>query len=523
MNASDILVERLLAWGVDTIFGLPGDGINGVMEALRKAQNKIRFIHVRHEESAAFMACAYAKFTGRLGVCLSTSGPGGIHLLNGLYDAKMDQQPVLAITGMQFNDVTGTFQQQDVELDKVFMDVACYNNRVMSGAHMESAEKAFGDGLGEEGSLCNRGRRRHRTRGHDARRRTHTGNSTITALINSDPKKASELGEKYDVAATYSYEEFAQALQSGTFDAIYLATPNWRHAEFIVPALEAGIHVLTEKPLEISTAKCKEILAAEKASTAKLMVAYRLHFEPATLDTIEKVRSGKLGRVHLFSSNFAQLVDPKNHRAHSGNLAGPVLDMGPYPVNAARYIFGDEPTEVVSAAGTKHPESGIDQDFADTVAVTLRFPGERLAQFNVSYFGNPINTLLAVGEKGSVQLDPAYVFGKGLEQTVTIGEEKTSQTFKNTDHFGGEMKYFSDCILNDVSPEPDGEEGFADVRVLEGILEVLKTGQSLKLEPFSRSKRIDIAAQKVMLAAISTPELVDAKNPGKGVEKQPKN
>jgi pyruvate dehydrogenase (quinone)/pyruvate oxidase len=136
-NASDVLVERLLAWGVDTIFGLPGDGINGVMEALRKAEDKIRFIHVRHEESAAFMACAYAKFTGRLGVCLATSGPGGIHLLNGLYDAKLDQQPVLAITGMQFNDVSNTFGQQDVELDKLFMDVACYNNRVMSGAHME--------------------------------------------------------------------------------------------------------------------------------------------------------------------------------------------------------------------------------------------------------------------------------------------------------------------------------------------------------------------------------------------------
>ena len=138
MNASDILVARLIDWGVNTIFGLPGDGINGVMEALRKAEDKIRFIHVRHEESAAFMACAYAKFTGRLGVCLATSGPGGIHLLNGLYDAKLDQQPVLAITGMQYNDVTNTFSQQDVELDKLFIDVACYNNRVMSGAHMES-------------------------------------------------------------------------------------------------------------------------------------------------------------------------------------------------------------------------------------------------------------------------------------------------------------------------------------------------------------------------------------------------
>jgi pyruvate dehydrogenase (quinone) len=137
-NASDVLVERLITWGVDTIFGLPGDGINGVFEALRTQKEKIRLIHVRHEEAAALMACAYAKFTGRLGVCISTSGPGGIHLLNGLYDAKMDHAPVLAITGLQHSDLIGTFTQQDVALDKLFMDVANYNERVMNGAHMES-------------------------------------------------------------------------------------------------------------------------------------------------------------------------------------------------------------------------------------------------------------------------------------------------------------------------------------------------------------------------------------------------
>lgn len=138
MNASDVLVERLIAWGVNTVFGLPGDGINGVFEALRKRKDEVRFIHVRHEESAAFMACAYAKFTGRLGVCIATSGPGGIHLLNGLYDAKLDGAPVLAITGLQHSDLIGTFTQQDVALDKVFADVAVYNERVMNGAHMES-------------------------------------------------------------------------------------------------------------------------------------------------------------------------------------------------------------------------------------------------------------------------------------------------------------------------------------------------------------------------------------------------
>ena len=137
-TGADVLIETLMEWGVEVIFGLPGDGINGIMESLRQRQDKIRFIHVRHEESAAFMACAYAKYTRKLGVCLATSGPGGIHLLNGLYDAKMDNQPVLAITGMQFHDLVGTLGQQDVELDKLFVDVAPFNERVMSAEHVES-------------------------------------------------------------------------------------------------------------------------------------------------------------------------------------------------------------------------------------------------------------------------------------------------------------------------------------------------------------------------------------------------
>ncbi len=135
-TVSDLLVERLSAWGVKVIFGLPGDGINGIFEALRTHQDKIQFIQVRHEEAAAFAACGYAKATGGLGVCLATSGPGGIHLLNGLYDAKCDGQPVLAITGHTFHDLIGTHYQQDVDLDKVYQDVAAYNERVMSAAHL---------------------------------------------------------------------------------------------------------------------------------------------------------------------------------------------------------------------------------------------------------------------------------------------------------------------------------------------------------------------------------------------------
>ena len=137
-NAAEILIDTISDWGVDVIFGLPGDGINGIMEALRQRAENIRFIQVRHEEAAAFMACAHAKYTGKLGACVATSGPGGIHLLNGLYDAKLDGQPVLAITGHHFHDLIDTHAQQDVNLDRLFADVAVYNTRVMGAAHVQN-------------------------------------------------------------------------------------------------------------------------------------------------------------------------------------------------------------------------------------------------------------------------------------------------------------------------------------------------------------------------------------------------
>jgi pyruvate dehydrogenase (quinone) len=152
MNTSDVLIDTIQSWGVDVVFGLPGDGINGIIEAFRKRKDSIRFVQVRHEEAAAFMACAYAKHTGKLGCCVATSGPGGIHLLNGLYDAKLDGQSVLAITGMQFHDLTDTHTQQDVELDKLFANVCVYNSRCMGPAHIENiAELACRSALAYRG------------------------------------------------------------------------------------------------------------------------------------------------------------------------------------------------------------------------------------------------------------------------------------------------------------------------------------------------------------------------------------
>lgn len=340
----------------------------------------------------------------------------------------------------------------------------------------------------------------------------HTGNSVIAALVTGDPEKAKEVAERYKVADTYSYEQFDTLLHSGAIDAIYLATPNWRHAEFAVPALRAGIHVLLEKPMEISSSKCQEIIDAQRSSGAKLMVAYRLHFEPATLSVLDLVRSGKLGGLRFFSSSFAQNVKPENHRAQSGIAAGPVFDMGPYPINAVRNIFEAEPVEV-SAIGSRHSDAGLG-DFDDTVAVTLKFPEERLAQFVVSYAGNSIDTYTVGGSKGDVVVSPGFTYGKSLEYQLTVGQDKKTESFKNTDQFGGEVKYFSDCILNGKDPEPDGGEGLMDVSVVEAIVRALKSGTIEKLSPVKRSKRIE-TSQVEKLSPVKPPEPVDAESPSR--------
>jgi predicted dehydrogenase len=299
-------------------------------------------------------------------------------------------------------------------------------------------------------------------------------------------------------------------LASGEVDAIYIATPNFRHAEFAIPALNAGVHVLCEKPLEVSSEAAQAILDAQTGSAAKLMVAYRLHFEPDTLDAIARIRNGELGDLVMFTSCFGQMLDPANHRAKHGVEAGPIFDMAPYPINAIRYLFGAEPEAVVSAAGSRRGGLG---DFDDTVAVTLRMPGDRLAQFTVSYASNGIDSLIVAGTKGSIHMMPAYGFNAKRERTLIVGETQTREAFKPTDQFGGEMRYFSACILDGTDPEPDGEEGLADLRVIEGIVRALETGESQTLAPFVRQRRIDPDAQKQTLRNTSAPDDVNAAPP----------
>ncbi len=334
-----------------------------------------------------------------------------------------------------------------------------------------------------------------------------TGNSELTAIVTGDHRKAEALGRRYGIERAYHYDAYLAALDSRGFDAIYLALPNAQHRQFAVPALERGLHVLLEKPMATSEEDCRAISAAARRSGAKLMIAYRLHFEPATLEALRLVRAGALGRVGLFTSTFSQHVTAHNHRAQNGFWAGPVADMGPYPINAARNLFRAEPTEIV-AWGSETLGFG----FHDTVAVQLRFPEERIAQFTVAYGLEGVSEYRIVGDEGTLRVSPAYGLDVGLHHVLTIGASASETAFRQVDQFAGQTAYFSDCILHDQNPEPDGEEGLLDVRVIAAIERALTTSRAQELPPTYRSKR-PLPDQRYDFPPASTPALIGAEPP----------
>ena len=339
----------------------------------------------------------------------------------------------------------------------------------------------------------------------------HTGNSEVVALVTGHEEKASKVGEKYGVSAIYSYDEFDQLLASGTIDAVYLGTPNFDHVELSVKTLEAGIHLLLEKPMAVSVEECERIIAASEKSGARLMIAYRLHHEPGMLNAIETVRSGKLGNIRYFNSSFSQPVSGQNHRAKNGYWAGPVPDMGPYPINTVRNLFGAEPTEVFATGVRTDEKFTMD----DTVVITLKFPANRVATMALSYSAQDLDDFRIAGNLGDLFSQPAYGVVAQMKHVLTVGEDKSEKTFEKTDHFGGELKYFSNCVLEGKHPEADGEEGLLDVRILEAVEKALETGLPQTLAPRTRTRR-PTADQEETLSSVKQPKLVDSHKPSDG-------
>jgi predicted dehydrogenase len=336
-----------------------------------------------------------------------------------------------------------------------------------------------------------------------------TRNSELRALVTDDPKKANQLRKRYRVPFTYQYDAYAECLRSGEIDAVYIALPNSMHHAYALPALNSGIHVLCEKPLAIDEAQCLDMIDAAARSGAKLMTAYRLHFDKANLRAVEIVRSGKLGDPRFFSSTFGMQVRPGNIRLRRSLGGGPVWDLGVYCINAARYLFRDEPEEVFAYEATRSDQRF--REVEESVSAVMRFPGARLAAFTCSFGSGDVSAYELAGTKGTLRADPAYEYAEGLKLTTNIAGKSREYKFGKSDQFAAELLYFSDCILKNRRPEPSGKEGLADVRIIRSIYRAMETHRPIKVEAVEPEKR-PTAEQEIRRPPVKKPELVRAKS-----------
>jgi glucose-fructose oxidoreductase len=328
--------------------------------------------------------------------------------------------------------------------------------------------------------------------------------------VSGDARKRKALSKKYRVAQVFSYEEYDQVLS--LVDAVYLALPNHLHKEYAVRAAQAGVHVLCEKPMAVTEEECEAMIAAAEKNRIKLMVAYRLHFDKGNLEAIRTIKSGRLGKPRIFSSEFAQQVKANNVRVTEpvSRGGGPVYDMGVYCINAARYLFGAEPTNVLAVTASNQERRF--QKVDEMMAAVLHFPEERLASFTCSFGAADISRYTVVGTKGVLSSDPAYEYAMDIGQEVTAGGKKSKRTFIKRDQFAAEIAYFSDCILQNRTPEPSGLEGLADVRIVRALYESARTGEAVTLPPFPNKKRPSVI-QEIHRPAHGKPITVDSQSP----------
>jgi len=337
--------------------------------------------------------------------------------------------------------------------------------------------------------------------------------SELVAIVSSDEAKRRELGKRYRVSLTAGDEDFERGLASGEIDAVYIALPNNMHCEYTVRAARQGVHVLCEKPMATTESECETMIEACQANDVKLMIAYRLHFEEANLRAIELARSGRIGDPLLLGAWLTQQVRGGDIRTREDVGGGALFDEGPYPVNAARYLFQDEPVEVLAQASVLE-----DARFGDVDATTaglLRFPDGRLAQFFVSQAAAPVSHYRLVGSRGDLVVESAFDYAGERRHRLTVDGKTEEQTFPRQDQFAPELVYFSRCILENQDPEPDGEEGLADVRVLAALQEAAASGRSVKLPPLSRRRRPGLD-QLITRPPVDAPPPVHAPSPTGG-------
>ena len=314
----------------------------------------------------------------------------------------------------------------------------------------------------------------------------HAENSKLVALVTGNPDKNRQLNRRYRVNA-YSYDDLETAIDREKVDAVYIATPNSLHREHTERAARSGSHVLCEKPMAASERDCEAMIDATDQNRVKLMIAYRLHFHDANLHAVEVARSGVLGDLRYFTSLFGIRVDGDNARLKKDLGGGTLFDIGIYCINAARYLFRDEPVEVSSLTANNGEKRFSEVE--EMCGAIMRFPQERLAIFTCSFGSARVGYYSLVGTKGHLRLENAYEYRDEAKCVLTIEGERTEKVFTPGDQFASELIYFSDCILNDRAPEPSGQEGLADVRAINAIYESARTDRSIQVEPVRKDTR----------------------------------
>jgi len=332
-------------------------------------------------------------------------------------------------------------------------------------------------------------------------------NSRLTALVSDDATKIKTLAKKYRVEAACSYDEYEACLAE--VDAVYIALPNSMHAEYTERAARAGVHVLCEKPMAVTTADCERMIKVCRQNDVKLMIAYRLHFETLNLKAVELVRRGRIGEPKFFNSSFSLTVRPGNIQTKADLGGGTLYDIGVYCINAARQLFRAEPREVMALS--VNSGAGKLAEIDETTGALLRFEGERMAVFVTSFNAADVASYRIVGTKGSLRLDPAYEYAEGLAYELVIDGKKTKGRTGKHDQFAPELLYFSDCILENREPEPSGEEGLQDVRIVEALYRSAKTGRAVSLPAFKERKRPS-ARQRIVRPGVKKPRLVKVKS-----------
>lgn len=312
-------------------------------------------------------------------------------------------------------------------------------------------------------------------------------NSQLVALVSDDPTKLKEMGKLYGVENLYDYQHYDECLREAELDAVYIALPNNMHKEYAIRAAEAGVPVLCEKPMAMNSQECIDMTEACDKNNVKLMIAYRLHFEEANMKMVQAVADGKIGEARLFNSTFSMQVREGNIRTKGDMGGGPLSDIGIYCINAARYLFQDEPLEVVAmAASSDDPRfSSIDE----TVSAILRFPGERVASFVCSFGAADMSRYEVVGTDGHLCVDPAYDYAMELKYEIVKRKKEVAKEIPKRDQFAPELLHFSDCILANKEPEPNGLEGLADILVIEAINESLMTGKAITVKSVDKQAR----------------------------------